>query len=150
MIVHYDEGILHSVEVLLMHVPFRDRIATVAVAVASGFAVAWFADVPGIGSLDIRIATLAVLVIGVGVSASAVVPGFESLIHGSRSYLAATTVLGLAACVAAVVTLLNASDGMLAILVALMLVLWAAATMRHAGGFAPTPSLSGRDRSLRE
>jgi hypothetical protein len=134
---HRAARIRRHVEVLLMHVPFRDRIATVAVAVATGFAAAWFAGMPGIGSLDIRVATLAVLVIGVGVSASAVVPGFESLIHGSRSYLVATSALGLAAFVAAVLALLNASDGMLAILVGLMLVLWAAATMRHAGGFAP-------------
>lgn len=127
-----------------MHVSLRDRIATVAVAVAAGFAVAWFAGMPGIGSLDIRVATLAVLVIGVGVSASAVVPGFGSLIHGSRTYLVATSALGLAAAVVAVVTLLNATESTLAILVGLMIVLWAAATMRHAGGFA-----SGSMRPLR-
>jgi hypothetical protein len=120
-----------------MHVSLRDRIATVAVAVAAVFAVAWFAGMPGIGSLDIRVATLAVLVIGVGVSASAVVPGFESLIHGSRTYLVATSALGLIAAVAAVVTFLNATESTLAILVGLMIVLWAAATMRHAAGFAP-------------
>ena len=59
--------------------------------------------------MGVRVTGLVILALGFVASASAVVPGFERLVHGSRLYLAVTSVLGLGALVAGLVTLWSSS-----------------------------------------
>lgn len=76
------------------------------------------------------------------------VPGFEGLWHGSKTYLVATSLVGLGAFVAALFALVDADELMLGLLVAATVVLWAVSTVRHsaavgaaartAGGPSPT------------
>jgi hypothetical protein len=116
-----------------MGLTIRDRIASVLVAAATLLAIGWFGDVLNLGSVDIAWITVAVLALGVPPSAMAVVPGFSGLIHGSRSYLLASSLLGLAATVAALATIANGTRETFAALVALTVVLWAGSTLRHSG-----------------
>ena len=73
-----------------------------------------------------------VLVLGFVASASAVVPGFAALLAGSRAYLIGTSLVGLVALMSGVLTVVNGTGETLAILVAATVVMWAAATVRHA------------------
>ena len=73
------------------------------------------------------------MVLGVPPSAMAVVPGFAGLIHGSRIYLLVSSLLGLAATAAALATIVNGTEETLVALVALTVILWAGATLRHSG-----------------
>lgn len=122
-----------------MGLTIRDRVATVLVGSATVLAIAWFADVAGSRTVDIEWITVVVLALGVPPSAMAVIPGFAGLIHGSRIYLAASSALGLAAAVVAILTIVNGTEATLAAVVALMIVLWAGATARHAGIFGAQP-----------
>jgi hypothetical protein len=119
-----------------MGITIRDRIATVLVAAATLLAIGWFADVAGLRSIDLAWITVAVLALGVPPSAMAVVPGFWGLMHGSRSYLLVSSALGLAAAAAAVATIVNGTQETFAAVVALTVVLWAGATLRHGGMLA--------------
>jgi hypothetical protein len=116
-----------------MRLTTRDRFATIVVAAGVLLAAGWFARLPGLASLDIRVVTLAILALGLPASAAAVVPGFDDLIHGSKVYLVGTSLLGVAAFVAAVLTLQNATEWTLVALVALTVAMWALSTLRHAG-----------------
>lgn len=116
-----------------MRLTTRDRFATIVVAAGVLLAAGWFARLPGIASLDIRAVTLAILALGLPASAAAVVPGFDDLIHGSKVYLVGTSLLGVAAFVAAVLTFQNATEWTLVALVALTVAMWALSTLRHAG-----------------
>ncbi|MGZ8437537.1 MAG: hypothetical protein ACXWXR_03235 [Candidatus Limnocylindrales bacterium] len=116
-----------------MGITARDRVATVLVGAAVVLAIGWFADLAGLRTFDVVSITLAVLVLGVPASAAAVVPGFEGLIRGSRSYLLISSALGLAAAAAALLTIANRTEETLAVLVGLTVVLWAGATWRHGG-----------------
>jgi hypothetical protein len=116
-----------------MGITIRDRVATVLVGAATLLAIGWFADLFGLHSIDVAWITVAVMVLGVPPSAMAVVPGFSGLIHGSRSYLLVSSVLGLAATAAALATIANRTEETLGALVALTVVLWAGATLRHSG-----------------
>lgn len=118
-----------------MGITTRDRVATILVGAAVMLAIGWFADLPGLRTLDIASITIGVLLLGVPASAAAVVPGFAGLIRGSRTYLLISSALGLAAFAAALMTLVNRTDETLAALVGLTIVLWAAATLRHSGAF---------------
>ncbi|HSK51296.1 MAG TPA: hypothetical protein VLA44_00965 [Clostridia bacterium] len=62
-----------------------------------------------------------------------ILPGFDSLMRGSRMYLAALSLFGLAAFGAAIVALSTSDERGLVALVVLMVVLWSLATLRHAG-----------------
>lgn len=118
-----------------MLIPWRDRVATLLVAIATLIYVLWLA-----GPLDRLTAgavALIVLALGFIASASAVVPGFAALIHGSKSYLVATSLAGLMALAGGIVTVLQANRETLAILVVATIALWAAATVRHALGTEP-------------
>jgi hypothetical protein len=64
-------------------------------------------------------------------SATAVVPGFDQLLQGSRLYLGTTSALGVAALVAGVVMLWTASAAALAVLMAVLVTLWLIATTHH-------------------
>ena len=95
----------------MMRLPKKDIIATSAVALAVVLYVLWLADATVLGMSSTRVTGLAVLVLGFVASAVAVVPSFDQLIHGNRLYLAATSVLGVAALAAGVVMLLMKRHG---------------------------------------
>jgi hypothetical protein len=125
-----------------MRLSTQDRFATTLVGVAVLLAVGWLVPVPGAREIDVRAVTVGVLALGMVASAAAVVPGFAALIHGSRLYLLGTSMLGLLALVAAIMTVANGTESTLAALVIVMVVLWVAATVRHgsgAGALAPRP-----------
>jgi hypothetical protein len=114
-----------------MQIPARDRIATGLVACAVIVYTLWATGLtlPGMDSL--RVTGLVVLGLGFAASASAVVPGFGELLHGSKLYLLATSLIGLLAFVAGVVMLLAASEVALGMVMAAMVVLWMIATVHH-------------------
>jgi hypothetical protein len=121
-----------------MPIPWQDRIATGVVATAVIIYALWLA-----GPLDwLSASAIAVIVLALGVvaSASAVVPGFASLIHGSKLYLVIASVAGLAAFVAGILTVLDATEGTLATLVLVTVGLWVAATIRHTVTHQRTPA----------
>ena len=115
----------------MMRLPRKDIIATSAVVVAVVLYVLWLADATVLGLSSTRATGLAVLVLGFVASAVAVVPSFDQLLHGNRLYLAATSVLGVAAFAAGVVMLWTASGTALAWLVVVLVTLWAIATTHH-------------------
>lgn len=109
-----------------------DIIATGLVAVALAVYLVWLVAVDDPTSAAVRTVTGLVLALGFAASATAVVPSFEQLLHGSRTYLVVTSVIGIVAAVAGILALVNADLTMLAILVAATVVMWAMATTRHA------------------
>jgi hypothetical protein len=114
-----------------MRLPRRDIIATVLVAAAVALYVLWLFDATLPGLSDTRATGLTILTLGFAASASAVVPGFERLMHGNKTYLAATTLLGLVAFAGGLtVVIWNSSVG-LAVLVGAMAALWAISTTHH-------------------
>ncbi len=115
----------------MMRLPTKDIIATSAVAVAVVLYVLWLTDATVLGLSSTRVTGLAVLVLGFVASAVAVVPSFDQLIHGNRLYLAATSVLGMAALAAGVVVLWTASGTALAWLMVALVTLWAISTTHH-------------------
>ena len=91
-----------------MSMSWRDRIATLCVAVAASVYVLWLGGLLG----EVSAGTIAILVLGLGfaASASAVVPGFAALLAGSKAYLALASLGGLVAFACGVATLIGASD----------------------------------------
>lgn len=114
-----------------MRLPRRDIVASCAVVVAVALYVLWLADAAPPGLSSARATGVAVLVLGVVASASAVVPGFDRLLHGNRAYLAVTSLLGLGALVAGVVVLWTSDAVALAVLTGLLVLLWAISTTHH-------------------
>lgn len=113
-----------------MKLPRRDRIATGYVGVAVVFYLLWVLDfLPRL--MSSRVVGLVVLALGVAASMTAVVPGFDRLIHGSKVYLGVTALIGLGASVAGIRLLTNGTESMLHWMVAAMVVLWLVATIRH-------------------
>jgi hypothetical protein len=114
-----------------MHLPTRDIIATALVAVASLLYLLWAvgSTLPGMSSA--RATGVAVLALGFAASASAVVPAFDQLIHGNKTYLVITSLIGLAATAAGVQMLITASGIGLTVVMAAMAVLWLIATIHH-------------------
>ena len=80
---------------------------------------------------SVRGTGLIVLGLGFVASASAVVPGFNELLHGSRLYLAGTSLIGLVAFAAGVAMLVSASEVALGVVMVAMIVLWTIATIHH-------------------
>jgi hypothetical protein len=115
-----------------MHLTSRDRLATLFVAIGGIVYVLWLAGVGSEGAQGVRLVTGIVLALGVAASASAVVPGFDGLLHGSKMYLAGTSLIGLAAFAAGIAALLGGHEAMLGLLVATTVVLWIISTVRHA------------------
>jgi hypothetical protein len=110
--------------------------------------VVWLAASDAASETDVRAIAAVVLALGFVASASAVVPGFDGLIHGSRSYLAVSSLLGLVAFVAGIAALATGDGSWLPVLVATTVVLWAISTMRHAAaggasGRVPPPADAG-------
>jgi hypothetical protein len=115
-----------------MNLTKRDRIATLLVAIAAAIYGIWLTGVaPG---LTASLAAIAILMLGFLASASAVVPGFAALLRGSRAYLAVASLIGLIALASGVITVVNATETTLAVLLTATLVLWSFATIRHAAG----------------
>jgi hypothetical protein len=125
-----------------MSIPIRDRIATAFVATTTIIYVLWFT-----GFLDVVTpGAVALIVLGLGfvASASAVVPGFAALLAGSRLYLVLASLGGLVALVCGVLTILQATEQTLAVLVVATIGLWAAATVRHSVGHSWSRKAAGR------
>jgi hypothetical protein len=114
-----------------MPLPWRDSLATLFVALSLVVYAAWAigAALPGFG--EVAPIAVAVLVLGVAASMSAVVPGWDDLVHGSRLYFGAASAIGLAALVAGLWAVAAGEAVALALLVAATVVLWAMSTMRH-------------------
>jgi hypothetical protein len=123
-----------------MQIGLRDWIATVLVLAGVGVALAWWASLPVVETFDVRTVSILVTAMGMLASASAVVPGFSALVHGSRSYLAGTSIVGTLALVAAGVAIVNADERALAVLVIASIVLWIVSTMRHMGALVSATS----------
>jgi hypothetical protein len=114
-----------------MRIPTRDRIATGLVACAVIVYTLWATGLTLLGIDAIRVSGMVVLGLGFAASASAVVPGFDELLHGSKLYLLVTSVIGLLAFVAGAVMLVAASEVALGMVMAAMVVLWMIATVHH-------------------
>ncbi len=78
-----------------------------------------------------RVTGTAILVLGFVASASAVVPSFDQLLHGNKTYLATTSLIGAVAAAAGVQMLLTSSAAGLAVVMTAMIVLWLIATVHH-------------------
>ena len=115
-----------------MSFPKRDVIATVLVATGGVLYWLWVAGSAPLGLRSVRGVGVVILALGFAASASAVVPGFEQLLHGNKIYLAVTAVLGLVALAGGVGTLVTSREVGLAVLMGAMGVLWLIATIRHA------------------
>ena len=124
-----------------MSIPWRDRIATLLVATATLIYLLWLTG--PLEGLAASFVALIVLALGFIASASAVVPGFAALLSGSRSYLALTSLGGLVALACGVLTVTQATEQTLAILVVATIGLWVAATVRHAMVHHPTAAAMG-------
>ena len=124
-----------------MSIPMRDRIATVLVAIATLISVLWFTGF--LGALTPGSVALIILALGFVASASAVVPGFAALLAGSKLYLALASLGGLVALVCGAITVTQATDETLAILVIATMGLWAAATARHIAARQPNATATG-------
>ena len=114
-----------------MRIPTRDRIATGLVASAVILYTLWATGLTLPGMDSVRVTGLVVLGLGFGASASAVVPGFGELLHGSKLYLLVASLIGLLAFVAGFVMLVAASEVALGMVMAAMVVLWTIATVHH-------------------
>jgi hypothetical protein len=113
-----------------MNLTWRDGIATVLVAAAALVYGLWILG--AVDGLTSEAVAVIVLVLGFLASALAVVPGFGTLIHGSKAYMATASVIGVVALVAGILTILDGTETTLAVLVLSTLVLWGLATVRHA------------------
>ncbi len=93
------------------HLPKRDVIATALVAVAGLLYLLWAMDsaLPSMSST--RATGVAILALGFAASASAVVPGFHQLLHGNKTYLVITSLIGAAAFAAGVQMLVRERRG---------------------------------------
>jgi hypothetical protein len=109
----------------------RDLIATVCVVAGVLVYAFWAAGHPLPGLSSVKVVTLGVLGTGVAASASAVVPSFTQLLHGSKMYMAITSLVGAVALVAGIIAVFRETDAMLHLLVAATVALWIIATVRH-------------------
>lgn len=137
-----------------MRIPMRDRIATLLVALAVVVYGLWATGSALPGMDGIRITGLVVLGLGFAASASAVVPGFDELLHGNKLYMIVTSLIGLVAFAGGVVMLVGSSEVALGVVMAAMVVLWMIATIHHtvlaqagrASGYRAPRTLSGGQR----
>jgi hypothetical protein len=114
-----------------MRLDRKDQVATACVAASVALYGLWSIRLVVSEAWTVRIITVAVLALGIPASAMAVIPGFEGLLHGSKVYLAVSTLIGLGAATVGVLALTWSSQAMLNALVGAMVVLWAMATVRH-------------------
>jgi hypothetical protein len=123
-----------------MHFGRRDLVATVCVAAGVLVYAFWAANhsLPGLSS--VRVVALVVLGTGVAASASAVVPSFTQLLHGSMMYMGVTSLVGAAALVAGLLAVTRRTDTMLHLLLGATVALWVIATVRHTMTGSPAGS----------
>jgi hypothetical protein len=114
-----------------MRIPSRDVLATVLVGLGVVIYLAWLVGYPAPVLDDPATIAIAVLVLGIGASMSAVVPGFSELLHGSRPYLGVTSVLGLVAFLAGLWAIYATDEVALAVMVVCTVILWLVSTVRH-------------------
>ena len=114
-----------------MHLPIRDIIATGLVAAAGLLYLLWALGSTLPGMTSTRATGVAVLALGFAASASAVVPAFGQLLHGSKTYLVITSLIGLAALAAGIQMLITAGGTGLTVMMAAIAVLWLIATIHH-------------------
>jgi hypothetical protein len=114
-----------------MHLPKRDVAAGGLVFAAVVLYMLWDAGSALPGMSGTRATGIVVLALGFAASATAVVPTFDQLLHGSKSYLAVTSLIGLVAVVSGVQVLVTASDTGLAVVMIAMVGLWLIATIHH-------------------
>ncbi len=115
-----------------MRLTWRDGLATVFVVAGALLYGLWLA---GIEAFGMGVRGLGGIVLGLGLAASvtAVVYGVGAgLLQASKVYLAIASLIGLIAFIAGVLTLANASESMLGVLVVATVALWVMATVRHA------------------
>ena len=126
----------------MMSLPRRDLFATVLVGVSVALYLAWAIGIaiPG----NVAGVALAVLILGVLASMSAVVPAFAELVHGSKLYFGATSALGLVALVAGVRAVALGEPLALTVLVMATTVLWGLSTVRHVELYQSQGRLSHR------
>ncbi|HJW21380.1 MAG TPA: hypothetical protein VJ506_03015 [Candidatus Limnocylindrales bacterium] len=116
---------------------WRDSIATLLVALAVVIYGAWALGLAIPALTTVEVIAVGILVLGVGASISAVVPGFGELLHGSRTYLAATSLLGVVALAGGIYAIATGEAIALAILALATVILWALSTARHLGVYRP-------------
>jgi hypothetical protein len=114
-----------------MTLPMRDVLASVLVGLSVVIYLGMTIGIALPGLSDVTGVAVAVLVLGIAASISAVVPGFDELLHGSRLYLVAASLLGAVALVGGVWALLSNDATALAVLVLATVVLWGMSTARH-------------------
>ena len=114
-----------------MRLPQKDVVATALVAGAGLVYALWASGSAPPGMSGIRVSGTVVLALGFAASASAVVPGFEQLLHGNKIYVALTSLVGLVALIGGVQMLVAASDAGFAIVIGAILLLWLIATVHH-------------------
>ena len=125
-----------------MNLPKKDVIATTLVAVACVVYLLWLAGSPPPGLSGMRATGLVILALGFAASATAVVPGFDQLLHGNKIYLSVTSLLGVVAAIGGVLMLVAESEAALGVVMAAMVVMWLIATIHHsllAKTAPPTP-----------
>ncbi len=66
----------------------KDLLATLFVGAGAVVYLLWLLGIGWSGATGVRVVAAAVLVLGIAASASAVVPGFGDLMHGSKAYMA--------------------------------------------------------------
>lgn len=124
-----------------MPISWRDSIATLLVALGVVIYGAWLLDVGLPGLESVAAVAIGILVLGIVASMSAVVPGFNALMRGSRMYIVGTSILGLIALMAGIVAIANGEAIALAVLALTTVVLWALSTARHVGADRPQQRL---------
>lgn len=123
-----------------MNLPKKDVIATGLVAAACVVYLLWLTGSPPPGLSGLRATGLVILVLGFAASATAVVPGFDQLLHGNRAYVGVTSLIGLVAAIGGVLMLVAESEAALAVVMAGMVVMWLIATIHHSLLARTTPS----------
>jgi hypothetical protein len=122
----------------MMRRTWRDGLATLLVAAATLFFVLWETGAAVAGT-STRVVGAIVFAFGFAACTSdqqgmASVYGAAGQRRAPMLYVVIASLLGLAALVAGVLTLVGGSDAMLATLVGAMLALWVLTTIRHAAG----------------
>jgi hypothetical protein len=114
-----------------MNLQKRDLVATGLVAVAGAIYLLWLLDAVPTAMSGVRVTGAVILALGFAASATAVVPTFDQLLHGSKLYMAVTSLLGLVALIAGVVMLVGSSQTALAVVMIAMFAMWLIATIHH-------------------
>jgi hypothetical protein len=123
-----------------MNLPKKDVIANGLVAVACVIYLLWLVGSSPPGLSGLRATGLVILVLGFAASATAVVPGFDQLVHGNKAYVGVTSLIGLVAAIGGVLMLVAESEAALGVVMVGMVVMWLIATIHHSLLARTTPS----------